>query len=640
MKTVRRIYIYAVALVSLEVVAWAVIGLGRSVFERSTVGGNVEQLAGALSFILVGLPVFLLHWWWAQRDAGKTPEEHFSGTRAFFLYAMAVGLWAPVVQNLLAILNRAFALLFKMNTRYIAVGGSQGWTDNIVAAVVNALLGWYILSVIWKDWAAQPQGDSFPNMRRIWRYLWMLYGLVLAFSGILQLLLYVFELGDVVGVGGASILVNGLTFTLAGIPIWVAAWRVITASLSEKAEKESLLRLIVLYAISFVAVVMALSSTGVLVAEILQDILVDSTSSASLLNRIAEPLAASVPSVLVWLFYGRVLNQEMDALPDAPRRAGMRRLYRYVLSLLGLGAAFTGLQMLVALVLDLALDPGVVWGRYVQTNLADSLATLLVGIPVWLRNWLPMNREAANEDEAGDHARRSVIRKGYLYLALFVGVIGVMITAGTVIFYIFTTVLGDPINDFALRTLQMVGALILFAILLAYHWQALRADGRLSTRLLAAQHAEFSVVIFEPAVGGFAEVIAEVLRQETPDVPVAVHPVGENLDDSLAGAGAVILPASLAANPPEAIRIWLQEFGGTRLVVPAPAENWVWIGVEDEKLEAFGKQTAKAVEQLAEGQQEVRVRSRSAWTIMGYIFAVAAVLGALCLLTAIVQEAF
>jgi hypothetical protein len=74
--------------------------------------------------------------------------------------------------------------------------------------------------------------------------------------------------------------------------------------------------------------------------------------------------------------------------------------------------------------------------------------------------------------------------------------------------------------------------------------------------------------------------------------------------------------------------------------VPAPAENWVWIGVEDEKLEAFGKQAAKAVEQLAEGQQEVKARNRSPWTIMGYIFAVAAVLGALCMLAVILGEAF
>jgi hypothetical protein len=509
-----------------------------------------------------------------------------------------------------------------------------------VAVAVNALLGWYILSVLWKDWAAQPQGDSFPNIRRIWCYLWMLYGLVLAFSGVQQLLLYVFELGDVVGVGGVSVLVNGLTFTLAGIPIWAATWRGIQASLSEKAEKESLLRLIVLYAVSFVAVVIALSSTGFLLAEILQEILVGTNNTASLLNRLAEPLAISVPSILVWVFYGRVLNQEMDALPDAPRRAGMRRLYRYILSVLGLGAAFTGLQMLVFLVLDLAIDPGVVWGQYVQSRLADTLATLLVGIPVWLRNWLPMNNEAGNENEEGDHARRSVVRKGYIYLALFVGVIGVMVTAGMTIFNIFTKLLGNPVNDFTVSTLQMAGAMVLFGVLLAYHWQALRADGRLSTRLLAAQHAEFSVVIFEPAEGDFAEMIAEVLRAETPDIPVAVHAVGENLDDSLAGAGAVILPASLAANPPEAIRIWLQEFGGSRLVVPAPAENWVWIGVEDEKLEAFGKQAAKAVEQLAEGQQEVKARNRSPWTIMGYIFAVAAVLGALCMLAVILGEAF
>ena len=61
MKTVRRLYFYAVALISLEVVLWGLINLLRSIIDQ-TVGGGAEALASALALILVGLPIFLFHW--------------------------------------------------------------------------------------------------------------------------------------------------------------------------------------------------------------------------------------------------------------------------------------------------------------------------------------------------------------------------------------------------------------------------------------------------------------------------------------------------------------------------------------------------------------------------------------------------
>ena len=65
MKTIRRLYFYLVTLVSLEVVAWALISLARSMIN----GTLSDILAGGLAFILVGLPVFLFHWRAVQRDA-------------------------------------------------------------------------------------------------------------------------------------------------------------------------------------------------------------------------------------------------------------------------------------------------------------------------------------------------------------------------------------------------------------------------------------------------------------------------------------------------------------------------------------------------------------------------------------------
>ena len=113
MKTIRRIYFYAVALISLEVVLWGMIGLARSIFSNS-VGSGVAQLAQALALILVGVPVFGIHWWAAQRSANKDEEEHSSAVRALFLYSALLGLLIPLTQNGLAFINRLIIDLFNI----------------------------------------------------------------------------------------------------------------------------------------------------------------------------------------------------------------------------------------------------------------------------------------------------------------------------------------------------------------------------------------------------------------------------------------------------------------------------------------------------------------------------------------------
>jgi hypothetical protein len=74
MKSIRRLYFYLVALISIEVVVWGLIGLIRSIVDQ-TVSGGADALAQALALILVGVPIFLVHWSWAQRVSTREQEE-------------------------------------------------------------------------------------------------------------------------------------------------------------------------------------------------------------------------------------------------------------------------------------------------------------------------------------------------------------------------------------------------------------------------------------------------------------------------------------------------------------------------------------------------------------------------------------
>jgi hypothetical protein len=641
MKAIRRIYIYLVAYVSLEVVVWSAIGLARSAFNRGGIGDGLDQLASALAFILVGLPVFFIHWRLAQRDAEKDPEERFSGMRAIFLYGTLLSLLVPVVQNLLVIVGRVVAVLLDLDpSRHLAIGHAQTWSDNLTAMAVNGILAIYFYTVIQANWKDTPVGNWFPLIRRIARYLVMLYGFVMLFAGVEQLVSFLFDLAGTVGGGYTTRLPNALSFTLVGAPLWVVAWRLIQKSLDDTAERESQLRLGILYGLTFLAVVVTLISSGGVINEVLLAVFGAEAFDVSLVSGLGDYLSVMIPALVSWMFYNRALKQSIEAASDVQHQAGMRRLYAYVLALLGLGAAFIGTFMLVDFLIDLVVFPVVGWGSGLERNLADALTTLLVGLPIWLWAWRQMLAETSQEGEAGDHARRSVIRKGYLYFILFVGVMGVMGSTGTLLYHFIRLILGDDIPDFFRLILDNVVILILFVVLSIYHWRSVHKDNQLAAKALSALHAEFAVCVFDYGEGGFAENVISALEVVCPDVPVAVHPVGETFDETLRNAKAAILPAALATDPPETVRLWLGEFPGVRLFVPTKAEGWRWVGFSDQSMEVLAKEAAKAVCRLAEGQEAVRSRSLSGWTVFGYVIGALVGLWAICGLVSLLMETF
>lgn len=641
MRAIRRIYIYLVAYVSLEVVVWSAIGLARSAFTRGGIGDSLDQLASALAFILVGLPVFYIHWRLAQGDAVKDPEERFSGMRAIFLYGTLLSLFVPVVQNTLAIVGRVLAILFDVDpTRYLAIGFDQTWSDNLTAIVVNAILAIYFYTVIQANWKDTPVGSWLSLIRRIARYLIMLYGFGMLFAGVEQLLSYLFGLVGAVGGGSTTMLPNALAFTLIGTPLWVLTWRLIEKSLDDNAERESQLRLGVLYSLTFLAVVVTLVSASSIINEVLLVALGAESFDKSFVSRLGDYLPVMIPALISWVFFNRALKQSIEAAPDMQHQAGMRRLYTYVLALLGLGAAFIGTYMLVDFLIDLLVFPVVGWGKGIQRNLADALTTLLVGLPIWLWAWRQILAETSHEGEAGDHARRSVIRKGYLYFILFVGVMGVMGATGTLLYHFIRLILGDDIPDFFRLIVDNVVILILFVVLAIYHWRSLHKDNQLAAKALSALHSKFAVCVFDHGEGGFIENVISALEVVCPDVPVAVHPVGESFDETLRNAKAAILPAALATNPPEAVRLWLSEFPGIRLFVPTEVEGWRWVGFSDQSMEVLAKDAAKAICRLAEGQEMTRSSALSGWTVFGYVIGALVGISVLCILVSILIEGF
>lgn len=617
MKIIRRLYFYAVAFISMEVVLWGLIGLARSIFSDS-VGGGVDQLAQALALILVGVPVFGIHWWAAQRSAKKDAGEHESGVRAFFLYAALLALLVPLVQNGLAFLNRLILTAFDLSVSRAVFGGSQNLSDNLIAALMNALLATYFISVLRADWQSVKDSISLQITRRIYRYIWVFYSLIMSIAGVQQILRYLLSPSATSSTYYTDDVwfANGLVLTLVGVPLWLWTWKVVQDSTSDEAERTSLLRLGVLYLLSLSGVIFVLSVTGIVVNNFLQMILGEISSFQELMREINEPLSIGIPLGAVWAYYGYWLQRDLEALPDAPRRAGMNRLYTYILALIGLGATFTGITFLLSFVIDTTIGTGV-WVGNLRPQLASSLATLIVGLPLWLLTWRPMQAEAFASDDAGNHARRSLVRKTYLYLILFIGVVGGMIAAVQLASLLFEALLGATPSGFTTDLLNTLQMLILFGGLLAYHWQSLRRDGMHASENLEKKHADFTVMLIDDGSGTLANQLAAAMEKESRQLKLLIHPADKSIPAKTGkSVQAVILPENLALEPTEKLRAWLRQFNGSKLIIPSEsseASDWLWM--------KSASDAAKAVRQLAEGERLKLASKSPGWMIVVYILA-------------------
>ncbi len=392
-------------------------------------------------------------------------------------------------------------------------------------------------------------------------------------------------------------------------------------------ERESLLRLGVLYLLSLAGVVTVLSAGGVVVALVLRAVFGEIMTFSGFIQKLAGPLSIGIPLAGVWTYYGRWLGRAMEETSDTPRRAGMRRLYSYILSAIGLGATFTGLAMLLSFVVDAAIG-NIVWADVLRPRLAAALATLFAGLPLWWLAWRPMQTEALAAGDEGDHARRSIIRKVYLYLALFISVVGGMITAVSLLNLLLRSFFGSSVGNLLQQALKDLEYLLLFIGLGTYHGFVLGKDGKLASEALAEKHAAFPVLVFDPGDGSFGQAILAALHRQAPRLPVVIQSASQPVaraSNNTAGTGdaapkAVLIPGSLAVEPPESLRNWLAQYTGSRLVVPQAAPGWLWTG-GIRPLPAAAAQAAQAVRQLAEGQEVRQQAGTSGWMIFVYIIA-------------------
>ncbi|MCP4531629.1 MAG: hypothetical protein GY831_10405, partial [Delftia sp.] len=142
---------------------------------------------------------------------------------------------------------------------------------------------------------------------------------------------------------------------------------------------------------------------------------------------------------VLWFYHRRIAVADAKAIPETGGSATARRLYI-------LGYNVTGLTMTTLAAIKLLrwimLQFG---GQMVRVSAFDvglttELARLISGLPLWLIFWRWEQRLFAENEEE----RASVLRKLYLYLAVFIGAISVVVNSTGILAGIFRRILGLP----------------------------------------------------------------------------------------------------------------------------------------------------------------------------------------------------
>lgn len=639
MSNVRNWYIYIICAITLQAVTWSTINLLRNLY---IFGSETNATALQIAVILIGLPVYLVHWLWAQRLARKDVEERGGILRCLYLYGIMAGFLGPLIPNTFDLLRSLAGVAGEaQNYRVTKLPLEQAVIFHAVAIFVLAGLWFYHHRVLMEDTEEVPIAGNRAVVRRLYVLGFSAVGLAMTTHSVVRLIRWVMQQleGGLIQSPNLRVLLAEEFARLAiGLVIWLIFWRWAQKLYysSNEDEQNSTLRYFYLYAAIFVGVLNAvINLAGILESLIRRQVGVIGPSHSS----ISQPLPIILGMIILWGYHAYVLRQEIKQAGETNRQAGIRRLYYYLVAAVGLAALLIGLSGDIS-VLIRSLDKG--FGAGLKRDFSMFTAAIIAGLLVWLLPWLKINTASLSTAEQGKHERRSIVRKIYLYFFLFVAVMTLIGSAVFILFRLINMVLsGDPV------TLTELGQAIAYSLIavcvLLYHSFLLRRDRQQAKHEVASQLEQAGVVVLDTGDGTFGNAVVNELKREMPELnlePIPLKPgAGELVEtdeeektiEQLANAALIIGPWTVAVPGgfvSDKIVDAVVSSPARKLLAPLPAEGWDWAGVERGDTDTYARHTAKAVTQVLAGEQVRLHRPLGAGAIIAIVIGVLILLGA------------
>ncbi len=469
--TVRRLYFYLVAFVSLMMFVSGVALLLQFVFD-SIFGGDVIsesniRLAGGASLAIVGLPLWFFHWRFIQRAVAEQPVEIRSILRKLYIYITLAVAVSILIYATLGVLNWIFGV------------------DDFSGYGIAAIICW---SAVWAfHWLIEErEGQPTPEtraVRRLYIYIAALVALVMLSLGVGRALYFVLlegynALASVPTLAGESGLWRPtmremLSVAIFGGGAWALHWLYIA-----RQDYGSALRQVYLYIFAILGGVMTtLSALGIIIHEILVWALGNMSAESNALHFGFLPGSVATLSVgaALWAYHWHMVRRESDA--SAGGALSARRAYTYILSAIGTGALAVAIFMLVSAAFKLLLasfSDVVIGGELWKGALANIVTLGVLGGPVWGYYWRTIQGRTL---DLGADERESVSRRIFIFAALGVGVLALLGSVSALLFMFLRDLLDaalslDTLNDMSAPVAIIAAA----AAFLPYYWSVYRED--------------------------------------------------------------------------------------------------------------------------------------------------------------------
>lgn len=626
MATVRRLYIYLISAISLQSLTWALIALARNLLIQALQPPKTT-IAFEIAVVIIGLPIFLVHWLWGQRLARQELVEREAGLRRFYLYASLAGFLSPIMANAFNLLSA----LFGESRDYmfnVYLSGSDLFFFHLIPALILSVLLVYHQRVLTGDLQTTPNRGANASSERFFRFGFSAAGLTLTCLGAIHLLRgLLFMLPDDPG-SIHSVQYDPLAVAnaraLVGLATWLFFWNWSQHLFEapESAEGASVLRKFYLYGAVFAGVLGTVGYATTILAGILRR-----TLGLAPQGDLRIPIPIILVMGLVWAYHAYVLKQDQRRVKEAPRQASIRRIYLYLVAGVGLGALLIGLGGIISVLLR-AIDQSL--GSNLREQLAWFSAAVLAGLPVWLVYWRQAQHLAVTAGEAGEDERTSLVRKIYLYFYIFAATLTVLGSLVYIAYRIFSLMLGEP----APRLSELGQAIAYCAIAVGvwlYHGSSLRGDNQLVQARRNARLRDFKVLLLDHGGDGLFAALLDALHKTLPDLSVELVQIKESAEGEPSPARR-IQQASLAILPWTALLeseggllheyvVALKESHLPRLLLPVPSSGWEWAGIEHLETPVLVQQTLHAVQQVIAGQEIRPSRPLSAGAVVGIVIA-------------------
>ena len=449
--SLRRFFQYLVLLGLMIIFALGLAGvLAEALPESETIlrRGSAD-FARALTFTVVGGPLFVLMAFWTRRRLEAEPGERDSLGWAFYL----------TVSLLIAL-----AVVMTVGVQVLRWGLSDGDLDttDISHGIVWAAV-WVLHWVITRS-AIDPARMSAHVLVGSAAGLGVLAGSVAMALGAALNSLYSELLETVLVDDLDELLLGAAAFFIVGGLTWWWYW----LRTGAKSERRTLWNVYVLLVGVLGGLIAALTFAGVLIVNALEWFIGDPVGSAARhFDLVPESVTGLLIGAAVWLYHRFILG--------SGERTEVHRAYDYIVSGTALLAVAGGVASAIVALLDAATEPDRVIGRSSEEwALIAAITLLLIGTPLWWVTWAGVRRRAKSDPDAelGSGARRI-----YLFALLGIGAITAIVSLIVFVFIVLEDLLDGNLTTASINDSEVAIGLLLSSLAVAgYHWTVYQED--------------------------------------------------------------------------------------------------------------------------------------------------------------------